>query len=387
MLMFFIGMGLYLASDAQSETDKNRSQVYQTISYDTLISGQGYGNYSVHFPQWNSRLGKLAAVKIQTVTLVQYGFQLGNVGNESDSFKVTVGRTDTIATRVSSLRLGSYSTHSIGSFFLDSAAVQSREPFTLITNDNHTDSITENLESFIGQNSIAFSFLPVTWSVVESNNHSAYHYSAVMRDTTVFSITYIYITPDTASLVQFSALRKSPENIDLAWTIAHEAYGRQYEIQLSSDSVHYNGANTPLLSQPANDITDYHNTYSTETEKRDVYFFRLKVTDPSRVISYSPVRKVITNETIDSGLSIPGKMEIFPNPATDFIRLTFAGIPAGDWQVNIISTDGRLVQRSIFSNTNTALINLGGGLPSGAYFVMATENGTARHYTGKFLIR
>ncbi|MDP4216252.1 MAG: T9SS type A sorting domain-containing protein [Bacteroidota bacterium] len=72
---------------------------------------------------------------------------------------------------------------------------------------------------------------------------------------------------------------------------------------------------------------------------------------------------------------------VFPNPANDHINLVFngggagsggsGGSAAGSWQVDVLSVDGRLLQRERISNTNEARLQFSHLLAAGVYFLRA----------------
>jgi type IX secretion system substrate protein len=312
-LVLLAGMVLYFPSSGQTGPGNGGAQTLFSQSYDTLVAGQGYGKYTLHFPSWDPGSGKLVAVRIRAQVSVQYGFTLRNVDSLSDTYTVVVGREDPVgpvgveagkgSTVVRMNNLGtlpgnvarlndSMASVRVGSFLLDPDSGQSQVPYTLLNNFTKTDSITEHLDSYMGEGGLQFDYSPVTWSNVISDNHSKFYYSAVMRDSTRFSVTYLYTG------------KPGP-------------------------------ADSGLIHPPV-------------------------------------------------GGGDPG-MVVYPNPATDFILLVFSG--SRDWQVNIFTADGRLVQGNNFFNTNRVQVNFSHKLPSGVYFVRAIDSGGNRSQVGTFVVR
>jgi hypothetical protein len=390
-LALFLWMTLCFTSTGQTGSPYNGGQTLLSRTADTLVAANGYGNYKLSFSQWDPRLGKLMAIQIKTVTKVQYGFILRNVGNQPDTFILRVGHKDTIESAAIASPYGNTTTLSIGSFPLDSVKGHSRTPYTLINNYINTDSITDHLESFVGSGKIIFSFSPVTWSTVESKNNSGYYYSATIRDTTRFSLTYIYAggeIPVAASLTRFMATPADPEKVTLGWTIAHETAGRQYEVQWGRDGQAFDRINSPVISEPSGGDADYQNNFLLPSGSQGKFYFRLKMTDSARAVTYSDTRELtIAGKLTGPEPSNGRELMLYPNPAKEFIHLTFNDPVPGDWQVDILSSDGRLMQRNSFFNTNMAMMYFHGKLPAGLYFASATDSRTSRRYVGTFVIR
>jgi hypothetical protein len=380
-LTLFTGMILYFSSAGQAGSGSAENQPLLSRVYDTLITGNGYGNYKLSFSQWDPGLGELVAVRIKAQVTVQYGFTLRNVDSLPDTYTVTVGRKDTIGSEAMAKPYNHITTDSVGSFLLDTVGQESKAPYALLNRYDNTDSITDQLASFAGRGKVVFSFSPVTWSNVVSSNNSSYNYNATMRDTTRFSLTYIYKRAlPVASLTHFTATRKEAGNIQLGWTILNETEGRQYEIEAGRDGQSFDRSGSVISSEPAGGTADYQNTYILPPGSTGDYYFRVRVIDSGGTITYSDIRKL----TVDGELT---GLKVFPNPATDFIQLAFGGRVSGNWQVEILAADGHPLQSNMYLDTKSARVNFYRKLPPGVYFVRATDSRTSRRYAGKFVVR
>jgi hypothetical protein len=238
---------------------------------------------------------------------------------------------------------------------------------------------------------VTFSFLPVTWSNILSKNNSNYHYSATMRDTTKFSLTYYYEAGDVspvASLAHFTASRRDSATALLTWAIDNETKGRQYEIQVSHDKDLFNGFDASIVSELTGGTAEYQSQYTLSQDSTQKYFFRIKMIDSSNTVTYSDVREIdVMGQIKAPDLFNHEPVKIYPNPATNFINVSFADSELGDWQIDILSADGKLMQRNTVYNTSLTQVNFQNRQPAGIYFVSATNMHTLKHFTGKFLIR
>jgi hypothetical protein len=96
------------------------------------------------------------------------------------------------------------------------------------------------------------------------------------------------------------------------------------------------------------------------------YYYRLRIITPGGMF-YSSIKEVSPDGQ--------GKLMIYPNPAVSHISLVLPGDPSrpGDWRVDILTSDGRLVQRAEFFHTNSFFINFRQHLSPGVYFIRATD--------------
>lgn len=213
LLAFCAGIMLQLSSAGQSPSRNGKSQMLLSRTYDTLVSGNGYGNYKLNFSQWDPRSGKLVGVRIRTLATAQYQFTLKNPNSQSDTFTVKVGREDKISGDAMTRPYNRTTDYMIGSFLLDSGASQSRDPYTLLDNYSSTDSIKDNFGSFLGTGKLQFTYSAITWSNVLANYKLSYYYNATIRDTARFSITYVYEAAEDSAVfipTDFTVARKDP---------------------------------------------------------------------------------------------------------------------------------------------------------------------------------
>src|SRR5579859_2670230 len=90
-LALCIGMILHLSVSAQC------SNGLSTHTYDTTLTSNGFGLYTVSVPQWSPDSGTLVSVKISTTVSSQYGFTLRNADNSTATYNLTLGQEDQIS--------------------------------------------------------------------------------------------------------------------------------------------------------------------------------------------------------------------------------------------------------------------------------------------------
>lgn len=380
-----------------------------TRSYDTVLTGIGYGTYQLHFPQWSLDSGVLASVTIKARVSVHYQFILKNLAVNPSTYSLWVGREDYISSPVMSSAYDNITEQKIGVFPLSPGEVLSQGPWAFLDNYVNTDSITGNTAAFLGTGSVGFSYLPVTYTTLHNNNNASYSYHASVADTVHFSLSYLYCRAGAVlatGLTRFSATLQEPATVRLDWAMAHEKTGRLYKVQRSSDGQHFTtvailpATNDPATNDPGNDPVaarggdrtangrssewaDYTYNDLLPAGVAGKWYYRLQVTDPDAV-AWSTIREVTT------GLSTSGRgLTVYPNPADDFVNLAFdpgTGSGAG-WRMELLAADGRGIQSGNYLSCNNIHIDFQHRLPAGVYFIQATDLRSGLRYINQFVKR
>jgi len=292
-LAFCAGFILQLSSTGQNiqsvPTDGNSMLFSKT--YDTLITGDGYGDHKISFSQWDPREGKLVAAVVKAIPIVQYGFKLKNADSLGDNYTVTLGRKDSLSSPVLATPFHNSRIDTIGSFPLQAGKMQGQLPDILNSDHNYRDSITDNIQAFEGTGKLDFTYSPSIWSKVYSDSNASFHYDATIRDSTHLSVTYYYTVEKTA---------------------------------------------------------------------------------PKEMATIPPAEN--------------NKLTLYPNPAKDFIQLTFNSLAGSDWQVDILAADGHIIQSNRYMNATQARVDFSVKLAAGAYFARVTDIRTTQHYTVTFAV-
>jgi hypothetical protein len=365
-------------------------------TYDTLVTGMGYGFYTLNFPKFNPDSGLLVSVTVRARVSVQYGFSLRNVAAKASTYTISVGREDAFSSPALTADFDNITEQTLGSFALNSGDTVGRDPFPLLNNYMNTDSITGSAATFLGTDNVTFTYSPITYTNIHSNNNSSYSYSATAADTVHFSVTYLFCRSQATlpiGVLRFNALAKDPTTVELIWTTANEASGRIYNIQRSSDGEHFTTIDS-LASDPTGSVNqDYERQDHPPADIRK-WYYRLQLVNGGNV-SYSIIQQVTLpapstagpdhNNTKDNGLP---SHRIYPNPATDHINIVLAadGDAGGDWQVDVINAAGVLVQRQTYRQAHTVRIDFRQKLPAGVYFLRAADPHGQRSFNTSFVV-
>ena len=205
-----------------------------------------------------------------------------------------------------------------------------------------------------------------------------------------FTVQYVYCTAGSvvlaANLTRFSAQLSNPRTTDLAWSAVNETADRVYDIQRSTDSKTFQTV-TSINAQGSETSANYdYSDKIPDSVSGDVYY-RLQIHDQGK-LSWSAVQKVTVaalTTMATAATTTPTGFNIFPNPATSYINIT-TGQPAEDWQIDILSSNGNLVQRSTVLQSSTLSVPFTKQLPSGTYFARLTGLRSQKTLSATFIV-
>jgi hypothetical protein len=354
--------GLFLHFGAGAQCANNLS----SRTYDTLLTGPGYGTYQLSFPKWSIDSGLLVSVKVTALVNVQYSFTLKNVDVMAGNYGLWVGREDMITSPSLPAPYDNIIEQKIGSYTLNPGEQVAVPPFPFLSNYANVDSFSGGTAPFLGAGKVNFTYAPITYTNIHTSNNASYSYHATATDVTRFSLTYIYCNEGVVlakGLTAFTAVAKDAAAVQLDWSVASDAVNSTFEVQRSRNGKEFTTVGS--LAAVAGK-TDY--AYQDRPGAGGKWYYRLRVLTPGE-ISWSSIKEV----TLEHGGA--GKLVIYPNPAVDHISLVLpgeAGAP-GDWRVDIRAADGRLIQRADFFHTNSFFINFRQQLSPGIYFLRALD--------------
>jgi hypothetical protein len=379
--ILLLAIGIILPSLSYSQC----SGALKSISYNTTINGTGNDYHSIIMPQFDPGKGTLVAVKISSVISLQYAFQLENKSASAASYTVGVGRNDYIGSTVLSSPLTnmnnilkSYGPYSLAA---SNGVTGSGPDYISVSQldvlNNYcdiSDSTTSGITNFLGTGNVEFDYYTTTYYNLAGNY--SFNYNA--SDAISFSVSYYYCEAVKlkSDITSFDANYQSDNTINLSWQTANEQSGRVYTIQKSSDGINFEDAGS-LKSNIDTSAADYSYQYNITTDDKNQIYFRLKVVDASNNVSYSEIRSVDLSKS-------PNPISLYPNPSNSFINIVFDH-SINNWQIDIFTASGQLLQRNYFANTNAAHINFINNLAPGVYFIRAINQDLKKNYVLSFM--
>ena len=379
--ILLIAIGIVLPSLSYSQC----GGVLKSISYNTTINGTGNDYHSIVMPQFDPGKGTLVAVKISSVISLQYAFQLENKSASAASYTLGVGRNDYIGSTVLSSPLTNMNNilKSYGPYSLAASdGVTGSGPdfisvpqFTVLNSySDISDSITSGVANFLGTGNVEFDYYTTTYYNLAGN----YSFNYTASDAINFSISYYYCNTVVlkSDITSFDAKYQSDNTINLSWQTANEQPGRIYTVQKSSDGINFVETGD-IKSSIDSSAAEYSYKYNITASDKNQIYFRLKVVDANNNISYSEIRSV------DLGNSL-NPVSLYPNPANSFINIVFDH-SINNWQIDIFTASGQLLQRNYFANTNSAHISFINNLAPGVYFIHALNQDLKKSYVLSFM--
>jgi hypothetical protein len=183
-------------------------------------------------------------------------------------------------------------------------------------------------------------------------------------------------TSTTILPVTISSFNAAVQNKDirLLWETQNEINASHFEIERSSDAIHFDKISSVAAAGNSSTVRQY--DFWDRNLSAGTYFYRLKQVDIDGKVYYSSIiKEVIADKS--------SWYSIFPNPIQEVLYFTHPA--AGNFSaIRIFSNDGKLVQRlNTQLNTTQTKIEVS-GLSSGTYFIKYTgKNG--QEVTRQFL--
>jgi hypothetical protein len=176
-----------------------------------------------------------------------------------------------------------------------------------------------------------------------------------------------FTEPLPVTLVSFAAKRIGT-NAEITWETVSEQNNRGYEVQVSTDGRTFRTL-AFIASQDANSTRLLRYRYlDTEANKGGVRYYRLRQIDvDGKENFYGP--KVLS---FSGAATADARMEAYPNPFQNEMRLTVQSAGAGIGQLQLLDLTGRVVlERSaeLTSGTNDLELRDLSGVPNGTYLL------------------
>ncbi|HMI61354.1 MAG TPA: T9SS type A sorting domain-containing protein [Puia sp.] len=368
-------LGLFLQTTSSAQCTNNLG----TRTYDTSLVSNGFNIFSLTFPKWSPDSGLLVSVKLSAEVSSQYAFTLKNADVQTATFQLAIGQQDLFSSSLITPFSNLTPPQMIGSYPLLPGQTISQGPFTFLDKHVSSDSIT-SVAPFLGGGTVDVSYMSFTYTNLSTINNATYYYGATIANTMRFSLQYLYCKSGgvlATNLTRWSAELQAPRTARLEWSAVNEVPGRWYYIQRSSDGVSF----TDIASLPAkgdNPSQDYAWSDPLPEGSAGNFYYRLRMDDEGSLF-YSSVRQ------INLAAELHG-LRIYPNPAVDYININPGQATAGNWQVEILSANGSLIQRETFSQAQTMHLSFRTRMSAGTYFVRALDLRGQKSFTSSFIV-
>jgi hypothetical protein len=350
-----------------------------TRTYDTSLTSNGFNIFSLSFPKWSPDSGLLVSVKMAAEVNSQYAFTLRNADIQTATYQLSVGQEDLFSGPLPTPFTNITPPQLIGSYPLLPGQTVTQGPFPFLDKHVSSDSITA-VAPFLGGGTVDISYMSFTYTNLSTINNATYYYGATIANTMRFSLQYLYCKSSVvlaSNLTRWTAELETPRTVRLEWSAVNEVPGRFYQVQRSSDGVSFSDVAT-VAARSDNPAQDYAWSDILPDGSAGNFYYRLKMDDDSSV-SYSALRKVSLSIDLQ-------RLKVYPNPAVDFININPGQAAAGNWQVDILSANGSLIQRETFWQARTMHLSFRAKMSAGTYFVRALDLRGQKNFTSSFIV-
>jgi len=160
----------------------------------------------------------------------------------------------------------------------------------------------------------------------------------------------------------FKARAETNKKVKVFWTTLYEKDNAYFDIERSSDGVHYTVVGKIPGVNNYGIPTDYY--FYDDNALKGISFYRLKQVDINTVFTHSPVERVKISETATS-------FDIYPNPVPGHtFKIDLLKYIPGNIDVTIFDQSGRVVLQQQFSNNN--IVTIYHQLKAGSYNIKIT---------------
>ena len=362
----------------------------QFRTYDTVVTGSGNSANQITFPKFDPTLGTLTEVEINAKVTMSYSFQLENKEPiPIYNYRVRVVREHEISSSALSVPLTNVFQKTYGNFLLWGADgilgsgpdYMAQGPLYVMNQSNIAYTVY-NTADYLGVGNVSFDYNTSTYSIVFGSVNN--NIDGTAEDTINFSITYKYCTTWflDVNITTFTAKKKDDATIDLQWTTNNENNERYYELQKSTDGRNFKGLAQFPAKADATATGTYSYRYPVQQNDYGKIIFRIKQVEKDGTTQYSEQR------IVDLKRSNVLQPHLYPNPSTGGpVTLVLNSQKRYDWDVEILSAGGQLMQRYQLKNALLVRLNTRNELQKGLYFVKVTNKKSQEQFIQRLLIQ
>ncbi len=129
---------------------------------------------------------------------------------------------------------------------------------------------------------------------------------------------------------------ENKNNVSLNWSIISTTALDIFEIERSTDNMHFQKIGSQTADMPLNLLSNYYSSDNISSMNIDLLFYRLKVIAKNGSVRFSNVVLIRKNNT-------KATISIYPNPANDVANLNFFAEKESDIVINIKDNMGKLI--------------------------------------------
>lgn len=357
----------------------------QYISFDTTVTGGGNDFYEFTFRKFDPSLGTLIAVSLETYVTLEYSFQLENNNYTGSNHTVRVTRTDEIIypggqeEKTNRKNFGPYALQGSDGISGSGQDYISAGPMYAFERLYNVYNFNSNLASFLGNDTVVINYNTNSLANSVSNINSTLRGTA--QDTIAFKVTYTYCQTTflAADISRLTVSRLSSGYLQLKWFVPNDLAGDTYEVEKSQDTRQYTIIST--ITSASDNTGNYQITYMPVPADKNKLFFRIRQSEPNGSVKYSQVKSIDLLDNVTTSASV------YPAIAHSFLKIIFPGSGNDDWQINLISSGGQIVQQQAAYHTKFSKLVFNRPFSPGLYIVETINKRTRESRKSKILIQ
>lgn len=167
------------------------------------------------------------------------------------------------------------------------------------------------------------------------------------------------------TLVQFTG-KKAGNAVQLDWITSSEFNSSHFDIERSVTGAGFASIGTVKASGGSNAVINY--TFTDQSPKNNQNYYRLKMVDLDGQSTYSKVLLIRTGNGVKGIFA-------YPNPVRDQIQLSWQDMPAGNYMIDVMPSNGQVVRKysvRISSDNQVMVIPRESNWRSGIYLIRVT---------------
>lgn len=145
-------------------------------------------------------------------------------------------------------------------------------------------------------------------------------------------------------LLSFEATCNDNNSIDVNWSTAVEINSKLFELERSTDAIHYTKVAEYHTAGNTSQVQKYH--FSDVATENNTYYYRLKHIDEGGYVHY---QKTIASAN-NSCFELAQYIEVYPNPTSDMLNVSVGNLKNS--VIEILNDKGQLVYKSDLINTS-----------------------------------
>jgi len=342
-----------------------------SISYHQYFDSIVSTNTTISFPQFNPLVGTLMCFKLSdtVTTIVDYNLQNNQPINETYGFTTS--------------RLSEFD----GPNGFDQTVSSNNKhygPYALTAKDSIGDSVNIGPDTtflnkydqsygspgsgYYGTGTVAFNYLNTsTFAITTGSTNAIFTLMGFTRLNV--ALTY-YWCPSSVLATQLLSFAATPQNksVWISWRVDNPAATDSYQLEMSADGSTFIPLGPAAMSLSGG-VATYGERYTPAAGFSGVLFFRIRQTDASGRLTFSPIR------TAAMGKGALVSYNLYPNPSVTGISIQILQPGGGNFDVQLIDAYGQVNFRKTYSVAQNGAIRLEWThKPApGTYFVKVTD--------------